>query len=298
MDFNFMRPLLFFVSIALSLACSGTANNAKPNVNNSNATPAKAGPLPVYGYEVVKTYPHDPKAFTEGLFYHDGFLYESTGQEGQSQLRKVELETGKVVQKWDMPRDDFGEGIAMIGDKIYQLTWRGGLGRVFDAKDFKLIKEFQYQGEGWGMTTDGTNLYLTQSTHIIKVMAPETFQTVKTIPVFREDGKPLMQINELEMIKGELWANVWHSEQTDILGKPNYIARIDPNSGKLLGWIDLAGISPDDQPKPEKTTVHNDSKAENTLNGIAYDAEKDRIFVTGKDWKKLYEIKLTAPKNQ
>jgi len=273
----------------MTLSCSGGANNAKPNVNASNANTAKAGPLPVYGYEVVKAYPHDPKAFTEGLFFHSGFLYESTGEKGASSLRKVELETGKVVQKWDMPREDFGEGIAMIGDKIYQLTWQQNLGRVFDANSFKLLKEFTYQGDGWGMTTDGTNLYLTQSTHVIKVMDPETFKTVRTIPVMREDGKPLMQINELEWIKGEIWANVWHSEDKDILGKPNYIARIDPASGKLLGWINLAGISPDDQGRDQP---------ENTLNGIAYDAEKDRIFVTGKDWKKLYEIKLKSPEGQ
>lgn len=290
MEFNLMRSLLLFISVALSVACGGTANNANQNVNTANANTAKPGPLPLYGYEVVTAYPHDPKAFTEGLFYYNGFLYESTGEEGKSSLRKVELETGKVIQKFDLPREDFGEGISMIGDKIYQLTWQQQLGRVFDAKDFKLIKEFHYQGDGWGMTTDGKSLYLTQSTHVIKVMDPETFATVRTIPVMREDGKPLMQINELEMIKGELWANVWHSEDPNILGKPNYIARIDPNSGKLLGWIDLAGISPDDQGKP--------SQRENTLNGIAYDAEKDRIFVTGKNWKKLYEIKITPPKAQ
>ena len=176
----------------------------------------------------------------------------------------------------------------MIGDKIYQLTWQQGLGRVFDAKDFKLLKEFTYQGDGWGMTTDGTNLFLTQSTHVIKVMDPENFGTVRTIPVMREDGKPLMQINELEWVKGEIWSNVWHSEDPEILGKPNYIARIDPNSGKLLGWINLAGISPQDQ--------GGNGQEENTLNGIAYDADKDRIFVTGKNWKKLYEIKITPPK--
>ena len=279
-----MRPILLFLCLLVSVACGGPGNNAvKPNVNAK--TPVQ--PLPVYGYEVVRSYPHDPKAFTEGLFFNDGFLYESTGEERRSSLRKVELETGKVVQKWDNPPEDFGEGTAMIGDKIYQLTWRQGLGRVFDAKTFKLLKEFSYQGEGWGMTTDGTNLFVTQSTHVIKVMNPETFATVKTIPVMREDGKPLMQINELEMIKGELWANVWHSEDADILGKPNYIARIDPNSGKLLGWINLAGISPEDQNDPRQQ--------ENTLNGIAYDAANDRIFVTGKQWKKLYEIKIKQP---
>ena len=275
--------LLFTVSLAFG--CSGNTTPPKTNVNA-----AKPAALPIYGYEVVKSYPHDPKAFTEGLFFHDGFLYESTGGDkpGQSSIRRVELNTGKVVQKWDLPPDDFGEGTAMIGDKIYQLTWRKGLGRVFDATNFKLLKEFSYQGDGWGMTTDGTNLFLTQSTHVIKVMDPETFKTVKTIPIMREDGKPLMQINELEWIKGEIWANVWHSEEADILGKPNYIARIDPAAGKLVGWINLAGISPDDQGGRDQ--------GENTLNGIAYDAANDRVFVTGKNWKKLYEIKITPPK--
>ncbi len=286
-----MRLLLLTASLALSLACgasSNTTNQPKTNGNNANASAAKTpqGPLPVYGYEIVKTYPHDQKAFTEGLFFYNGFLYESTGEEGRSSLRKVEIETGKVVQKFDLPREDFGEGIAQLNGKIFMLTWRQGLGRVFDINDFSLIKEFSYQGDGWGMTTDGTNLFMTQGTHVIKVLDPETLKTVRTIPVMREDGKPLMQINELEYIKGEIWANVWHSDDPDILGKPNYIARIDPASGKLLGWIDLDGISPDDVQRGQ----------ENTLNGIAYDAATDRIFVTGKNWKKLFEIKLTEPK--
>jgi glutamine cyclotransferase len=280
----------------MTFACSGGGNTSKTNLNSGNTSNrSKPEPLPVYGYEVVKKYPHDAKAFTEGLFYYDGFLYESTGQEGKSQLRKVELETGKVVQKFDLPREDFGEGIAMLGDKIYMLTWQQNLGRVFDAKDFKLIREFNYQGEGWGMTTDGTNLIFDQGTHVLKIAEPENFKTVKTVPIMREDGKPLMQLNELEMIKGELWANIWHSEEPQILGKPNYIARIDLNSGKLLGWIDLAGISPDDQPKGNDPT---DPKVENTLNGIAYDAQSDRIFVTGKNWKYLYEIKVKPPQAQ
>lgn len=273
----------------MAMSCSGGSNTPKPNVNASNSNTAKAGPLPVYGYEVVKAYPHDPKAFTEGLFFHDGFLYESTGGQnaGESSIRKVDIDTGKVLQKWELPAGQFGEGIAMIGDKIFMLTWQDNLGRVFDAKTFKLLREFSYQGEGWGMTTDGTNLIFDQGTHVLKVIDPESFKTVKTIPVMREDGKPLMRINELEMVKGELWANIWHSEEADTLGKPNYIARIDPTSGKLLGWINLAGISPDDQ-------GHNNQE-ENTLNGIAYDAANDRIFVTGKRWKKLYEIKLKRP---
>ena len=276
---------------ALAFGCSDGTNSPKPNVNAAN-TATKPAALPVYGYEIIKTYPHDPKAFTEGLFYDDGFLYESTGQEGKSSLRKVELETGKVVKSWNNPPEDFGEGIAMIGDTIYQLTYKQGLARSLDAKTFKVLKEFQYQGDGWGMTTDGSALYMTQGTHVIKVLDPATFKVAQTIPVMREDGKPLMQINELEWIKGEIWANVWHSETPDILGKPNYIARIEPATGKLLGWINLAGISPDDQPQ---TNDPYDPKSENTLNGIAYDRTKDRIFVTGKNWKNLYEIKIKTP---
>lgn len=290
-----MRLILLFFLVITSLSCSGSGNNAKPNVNAK--TPS--GPVPVYGYEVVKAYPHDPKAFTEGLFFYDGFLYESTGEEGRSSIRKVEIETGKVVQKWDLPREDFGEGISLLGDKIYMLTWRGGLGRVFDAKDFKVLREFKFDGEGWGMTTDGTNFIMSDGTHILKVMEPQNFTNIKKIAVLQDNGKPLFLLNELEYVKGEIWSNVWHSEENETgttqgrmpnIAKPNYIARIDPNSGKLLGWIDLGGISPEDQGGP--------GQMENTLNGIAYDAANDRIFVTGKNWKKLYEIKITAPKGQ
>src|ERR1043166_4016153 len=205
-----MRLFLFILSVSIALACAGPAGNNKPNVNS---TPAKSGPAPVYGYEIVNTYPHDPKAFTEGLFYYDGYLYESTGEEGQSTLRKVELTTGKTVQQWKNPPSEFGEGIAMLGDKIYQLTYQTMLARSFDAKTFAVQKEFTYQGEGWGMTTDGTNLIFDQGTHVLKFVDPETFKTVRTLPVMREDGRPQMQLNELEIIKGELWANVWHSEQ-------------------------------------------------------------------------------------
>ena len=289
-----MRLLLLIISLGLSLACGPSANSAKPNASTPAAKTPQA-PLPVYGYEVVKAYPHDQNAFTQGLIFHNGSLYESTGQEGRSTVRKVEIVTGKVLQKWDLPREDFGEGITLLNDKIYMLTWRGGLGRVFDANDLKLLKEFNYLGEGWGITTDGTGLIISQGTHVLKVINPETFATVRTIPVMREDGRPLMQLNELEFVKGEIWANIWHSEDPEILGKPNHVARIDPATGKLTGWIDLGGISPDDQ---AKSNDRYDPKAENTLNGIAYDAAGDRLFVTGKNWKKLYEIKITGPKAQ
>ena len=280
-----MRLLIVFFSVLTAIGCSGGASSPKPNIN---ASPARSAPLPVSGYEIVKTYPHDPEAYTQGLLFHNGFLYEGTGQEGHSSLRKVEIETGKVLQKFDLPRESFGEGIALLGDKIYQLTWREGVARVFSLDDFKLIREFSYQGEGWGITTDGTNLFMTDRTHVMRVLNPETFKSVKMLAVMREDGRPLMQLNELEYVKGEIWSNVWHSEEPEVLGKPNYIARIDPATGKLLGWINLDGISPEDSNR----------NPENTLNGIAYDAAGDRIFVTGKKWKKLFEIKLKPPQGQ
>lgn len=280
-----MRVCILILAALASFGCSGGTNASKPNVNSARPPSAT---LPVYGYEIVKSYPHDDKAFSQGLFFHNGFLYESTGETRESTIRKVDLETGKVLQKWDLPPEDFGEGSTLIGDKIFMITWQNGIGRVFDAKDFKLLREFSYQGEGWGLTTDGTNLIMSQGTHVIKTLDPETFKQLRTIPVMREDGRPLMNLNELEFVKGEIWANIWHSERPEILGKPNHIARIDAATGKLLGWINLDGISPDD--------VRRDS--ENTLNGIAYDAAGDRIFVTGKNWKKLFEIKITPPKGQ
>ena len=243
-----MRLFIALVSCLLVFGCSGAASNQKPNVSvaNNSASTTKAGPVPVYGYEVVKTYPHDGNAFTQGLIFHNGFLYESTGERGESTIRKVEIETGKVLQKVDLPKDNFGEGLTLLNGKLYNLTWQEGICRVYNVDDFKLIKEFNYQGEGWGITNDGTNLYMTDSTHVIRVLNPETFKSSRMQAVMREDGKPLMKLNELEYIKGEIWANVWHSEQGDTLGKPNYVARIDPATGKLLGWIDLDGISRDD----------------------------------------------------
>lgn len=295
-----MRILMYLVFASVISGCSQTAVPPPPanNAANSAATaPAKKESAPVYTFEVVNSYPHDPQAFTQGLFYHDGFLYESTGQEGRSQMRKVEIATGKVVNKFDLPSDNFGEGATLLNGKIYQVTWRDNIGRVFDLADLKLLREFTYVGEGWGLTTDGTNLILSQGTHVLKFLDPENFKQVKTLPVLREDGRPLMNLNELEWVKGEIWANVWHSERPDILGRTNHIARIDPESGKIVGWIDLTGISPDDQPKPGKENDPMDPKAENTLNGIAYDAATGRIWVTGKNWRKLYEIRV-VPKNQ
>ena len=271
-----MRVFLFILFAVITFSCGDNAPGSQPVNSNS---PEVSSAVPTSGYDIIKSYPHDGNAFTQGLVFHDGALYESTGQYGQSSLRKVEIETGKVLEKHDVAREYFAEGIAMLDGKIYQLTWQSGIGFVYDAKDFKLLREFRYSGEGWGLATDGQMLYHSDGTHVIRVVNPENYETVRTIVVRDENGRPLMNINELEWVKGELWANIWHSEK---IGKPNHIARIDPTSGKLLGWIDLSGISPDDIARG----------SENTLNGIAYDPEQDRIFVTGKNWRKLFEIKL------
>lgn len=271
-----MRFAFLFTLLMIMGGCGGNSNGHPPVVNSNSRRV-----VPVSGYEVVKAYPHDPKAFTQGLVFHNGFLYESTGEEGESTLRKVEIATGKVLQKYDLPDEVFAEGIAIVGDQIFQLSWRNRTAWVYNLSDFKLLRELRYAGEGWGLAYDGTHLVMSDGTHVIRYVNPENFQTVKTIVVKDESGRPLMKLNELEMVKGEIWANVWHSEQ---IGKPNHIARIDPATGELKGWIDLAGISPADQ--------EGEDKSENTLNGIAYDEAGDRLFVTGKNWKNLYEITL------
>ncbi len=282
-----MRLFILIIFTVFAVSCKTETSANRPNVNantianankNVNSAAQSSDKVPVYTYEIVKTYKHDPTAFTEGLFFYNGFLYESTGQEGKSDLRKVELETGKVVQKVNLAKSSFGEGTTVLNDKIYQLTWQEGQGFIYDA-NFKLLGDFGYAGEGWGLTNDGKNPIMSDGTNLIRVVEPETFKTIRSLVVNNENGRPLMKINELEYIKGEIWANVWHSEE---IGKPNHIARIDPTSGKLLGWIDLGNISPDDVARD----------AENTLNGIAYDAAGDRIFVTGKNWKSLFEIKI------
>lgn len=282
-----MRILFLLISIAFATGCSGNASNA-PNAGANNAAAVRQQETtPVYGYEIVNKFPHDRNAFTQGLIFHDGFLYESTGQVGSTSIRKVELKTGKIIKRHDVPKPYFGEGLTLFNDKFYQLTWRENTAFVYDL-DFKLEREFRYPGEGWGITHDGTNLLMSDGTHIIRIVDPATFETKRTIAVQRADGRPQMKLNELEFVKGEIWANIWHSEEPQTLGKPNYIARIDPANGKVIGWIDLGGISPDDQNRDR----------ENTLNGIAYDPQNDRIFVTGKNWANLYEIKLTPAKGE
>ena len=298
-----MRFFLLIVFCFFAAACKtetaanrpSVSNNSVANSNKVSVSPNPAADkIPVYTYEIVNTFKHDPKAFTQGLAVHDGFLYESTGGDGgDSSLRKIELQSGKVLQKHQISDDYFAEGMTIFNGKIYQITWREKTAFVYDLNDFKLLKELSYQGEGWGLTHDGKNLIMSDGTHIIKFIDPETFQTVRTVAVLQDNGKPLFLLNELEYVKGEIWANIWHSEETATgttqgqmpnIGKPNYIARIDPNTGKIVGWIDLDKISPADS---------GDDYGD-TLNGIAYDEASDRIFVTGKNWRNLFEIKLKA----
>jgi glutamine cyclotransferase len=230
--------------------------------------------IPVYGYFVKNAYPHDARAFTQGLLFKDGHLYESTGQNGQSSLRKVELTTGKVLQKSMLDKKVFGEGITAVGDEILGLTWVSQTGYVFDQKSFKLKRTFSYQGEGWGLASDSQFVYMSDGSSAIRVLDPKTLAEMRRFEV-KAEGRPIERLNELEMVDGELFANVWGAD---------VIARIDPASGKVVGWIDLSGLLPPEQ----RGTANPDA----VLNGIAWDARGKRLFVTGKLWPKLFEIEL------
>jgi len=234
-------------------------------------TATQARGVPVYGYEVVHTYRHDPSAYTQGLFYLDGVLYEGTGLEEQSTIRKVKLETGEVLQRRDVP-GVFGEGIILWKDRLLELTWQHHFGFIYDPKTFEPRGRFEYPGEGWGLTHDGKRIIMSDGTSELRFWDPETLKETGRIRVTDED-RPVDQLNELEYIKGEVWANVYQTDR---------IARIDPATGKVVGWIDLSGIL--------KAEDRNDLT--DVLNGIAYDATGDRVFVTGKRWPKLFEIRV------
>lgn len=229
-------------------------------------------------YQVVHTYPHDAQAFTQGLIYLDGHLYESTGLEGHSSLREEDLTTGSLVKFADVSPKYFAEGLTDWGGTLIQLTWQNHIALVYDRANFRFLHTLPYAGEGWGLTHDDAHIILSDGSAQLRFLDPATFKELRRITV-KDRGKPIDQLNELEYIHGEIYANIWHS---------NRIARIAPATGKVLGWIDLSGLLP--------ASEH--STAEAVLNGIAYDAQHDRLFVTGKLWPKLFEIKLipAAPK--
>jgi len=255
--------LLLFSSL-LVLGCESATTD--PASNHKKVS--------TYGYEVVKVYPHDPEAFTQGLVWQDGRLLESTGEVGHSSLRRVDLDTGKPMQKVDVPTPYFAEGLTLLNGKLYQLTWQHQLGFIYDALSFDKLGQFNYSGEGWGLTTDGKSLILSDGSYHIRFLNPDNFQVTKTIAVL-DGAQAIPELNELEFVKGEIYANVWHA---------NRIARINPQTGAVVGWIDLNGLLSRGEVTDEEAV----------LNGIAYDAANDRLFVTGKLWPKLFEIKLVA----
>ena len=230
---------------------------------------------PVFAVRVVHEYPHDPSAFTQGLEYRDGFLYEGTGLEGHSTLRKEDLTTGKVLQEIHLASDYFGEGITLLHGRIYELTWLAQKGFVYERATFRLLHTFEYPGEGWGLTNDGRRIYMSDGTSQIRVWDPATLHEIRRIDV--HDGPaPVPMLNELEYVRGEIYANVWQTDR---------IARISPADGRVLGWIEVRGLlSPSER-------LHTD-----VLNGIAYDAAGNRLFVTGKLWPKLFQIELVPLK--
>jgi len=247
-------PLCNFVLIVALAACGAAAA------------------VPVDSYKVVATYPHSTDSYTEGFFYRDGMFYEGTGLEGHSAVLVIEPQKGKVLQRRDLTGPYFGEGIIDWGPNLYEWTWQSHICFVFDRFSLRPVKQFTYAGEGWGMTRTAYEIVTSDGTATLRFRNPETFQEVRHIDV--HDGVvPVTQLNELEFVKGEIYANVWHSDR---------IVRISPRDGKVLGWIDLAGLLPQDE------RMNNES----VLNGIAYDAQHDRLFVTGKQWPKVFEIKV------
>ena len=235
---------------------------------------AASGEVPVYGVGIIRAYPHDPDAFTQGLAFEAGVLYEGTGLYGESSIRKVHLETGRIQQIHRMPPEYFGEGIAVIRDRIVQLTWQSRKGFVYDKKTLRPLGTFGYATEGWGITFDGKNLIMSDGTATLRFLDPVTFAVVRSVTV-HDDRRPVAFLNELEFIGREIYANIWGEDR---------IARISPRNGAITGWIDLSVL---------RTALGNDRRAE-ALNGIAYDRRGGRLFVTGKYWPKLFEIRVTA----
>lgn len=240
-----------------------------------HASSAPQPSTPVYSYTIVKTYPHSTANYTEGLFYLDGKFYEGTGRAGQSAALAYDPETGKVLRRAAMSSEYFGEGIIDWGPYLYQWTWQSHVGFVYDRATFKLVKRFTYSGEGWGMTRTGKEIITSDGTATLRFRNPETFKETRHILV-KDGATEIDQLNELEFIRGEIYANIWHSDR---------LARISPKDGHVIAWIDLTGLLPGNL----KTD------AESVLNGIAYDPKGDRLFVTGKQWPAIFEIKLVAP---
>lgn len=251
-----------------------TTQKSENTFNLENSTTTEN--VPFYTYKIINIYPHDRSAYTQGLFFENEILFEGTGLYGNSSLRKVELETGKILQKYDMSHDHFGEGITLYENKIIQLTWKSNIGFVYDKDTFELLQQFNYSTEGWGITFDGTHLIMSDGTSMLHFLDPETFIEISKIEV-SDNNSAVTLINELEYVNGEIYANIWKTDR---------IARIAPETGKVVGWIELTGLL---------NSVDYDQSVD-VLNGIAYDKENARLFVTGKFWPNLFEIELVLLK--
>ena len=263
------------IGIALLLlgnaACSAESDNGAEPVTPEPQAPVE---IPIYSYRVLNSFPHNPEAFTQGLVYEDGFLYESTGQYGQSSLRKVKLETGEILQIHRLDDLLFAEGLALFTNRLIQLTWQSNTGFVYLLDSFELLSQFSYPTEGWGLTCDGERLIMSDGTATLYFRDPFSFEETGRVTVTAED-RPIRNLNELEWVEGEVFANIWQT---------NTIARIDPATGQVTGWIDLTGLLSDE-----------DRPGANVLNGIAYDAKQQCLYVTGKWWPKLYQIEIASP---
>jgi len=253
------------LALALTLMRSGPESQSSPATATSNAA-VRAG------YEVVASYPHDPDAYTQGLLWFDGGFYESTGLFGHSTLRRVEFPSGKVLKSFSLAPDIFGEGLALANDRLIQLTWQSHRGFVYERESFKLLREFSYATEGWGITFDGKSLIMSDGSSTLMFLDPESFQATRRLNVTM-NGAPVQELNELEFIDGEIWSNVWLTDR---------IVRIDPATGHVTSYLDMTGLLPEAQRRD----------SDDVLNGIAYDPDAKRIFVGGKRWPKLFEIKL------
>ena len=261
------RSIIFLIIFFFSLELFAIADEGQKNLHYSILKSTKA---PVSVIKIINAFPHDAKAFTQGLLYYDGYLYESTGLNGKSALRKVDIQSGKILQEFRLDQNYFAEGITIFGKMIYQLTWRSNIVFVYDLSNFRLLKKYSYKGEGWGITTDGKNLFKSNGTDVINCIDPNNFSVIRKINV-HDGGKAIGNLNELEFIRGEIWANIFMED---------IIVRISPITGEVLGWVNLS---------PLYDLLPGDCRVD-VLNGIAYDQDSDRIFVTGKFWPKIFEI--------
>jgi glutamine cyclotransferase len=261
-----MNSTTKLATILLTLVILSSCQPGKATLVESN------GKIPSYTYEIVKVYPHDPDAFTQGLVFRDGKLLESTGEEGRSTLRRVDLDSGQTLKKVDLAPQYFGEGMTFLNNKVYQVTWQHQIGFIYDYQTFERLGQFNYEGEGWGLTTDGQSLILSDGSNRLRFLDPNNFRVIRTIAV-TENGQPVRQLNELEYIKGEIYANIWHSTR---------IVTINPQTGAVTASMDCADLV-------SQSGAHDE---EAVLNGIAYDEASGRLFVTGKLWPKLFEIRM------